>query len=242
MIYFLYPSCRPDQIADAVQRVRVNVPSTIVVGCNGPRTLCKNIAFQTDLMLWFGEKLFNPSYAKVMTFLARAMVRRFNPTDEDLIAYWSDDFYPQSGFPDKIFEAREKFPNRRFIQVMDGVLNGERAATIPFITWGWLKEHMGGLFWPPCYRYVVDVEPYRKAKITGDFLYLPECFIKHRNHFAGTRPIDHVDRHNLIRDNHDWNLINQRESLGFPVDWNGESFDNELPRDILDVSLNFLGM
>jgi hypothetical protein len=179
-----------------------------------------------------------------MALITRAMARRFKPEKDDLIAYWSDDFYPISGFPSAIFEARKQYEAKRFLQVRDGVLNGERAATIPFITWDWLQQYMGGFFWPPCYKYVVDVEPYRKAHLTGDYLYVSDCFIQHKNHFAGTRPRDHVDEHNLIRDNEDWSLISKRSSLGFPVEssWDAEAIDAALPVEIFDESFYFVEM
>jgi len=225
-LLLLYPSCRPAQAVESIRRVRSTadrsgVDLKVALGANGSLEICRQAG--ADLLLWFGVVRFKPPYAAACAYLYRALLSRFSPSELDYVGYWSDDFYPRPDWLDPLRRTMQR--GRRFILPNDMLLRGTRAAALPVVRVDWLSEHMGGLFWPPVYRYMVDVEPYLKAKQTGDFSYLPSCIVQHRHYFVGSRPQDAVDQHNRITDDDDEKLLYRRKADGFPVTWRGSDYD-----------------
>ena len=243
MTVLLYPSCRPSQIPGAIQRAlqTARVPDDLrfVVGANGPEKLCRySSQLPGVFVIYFGEELFRPPYTEAVNRCMRVALRRLDPAAGSLIGYWADDHFPRKDW-DTALQRAHSSTGKEVLAARDGIMNAG-CATIPFVTRRWLEQHVGGMFWAPIYRYVTDVELFRKSTQTGDYLYVPTCRIDHHHFFAGTREKDEVDAHNEIRDNADWDLIEERTKLRFPVTWSPDELDASVPPACSDQSVLFV--
>lgn len=104
----------------------------------------------------------------------------------------------------------------------DLAYNGNtQVATMWMFDRQYCKEHMGGIFAPPVYKYYcVDLEWNEKAKQLGKFYWDDRSKVEHLHSAHGKRPVDAVDLSKdeswMERDN--W-VYEQRKSVGFPVVW-----------------------
>lgn len=219
-LILVYPSCRPSHILPCISRTSAStsVPLHFSVGYNGPPLPLPHPP--NALLHHYGETLFDPPFTAATNQSFRRAVTHFNVQDHELIGFWADDFHPVRDWGAELV-AMHKHSKKPFLCPQDGIMRFS-VATIPFATLAWWKAHMGGIMWPPMYRYMVDVEPTRKAKLLGDFQEVPRARIVHRHHFLGTRERDEVDAHNAIVDNQDSETLAIREVAGFPVTWNEE--------------------
>lgn len=228
MIILIYPSCRAQCIAESVSRARSKTRTAVrvAVGFNGPTEVPPGVSSTPggtsyiDHLVYYGPELFNPPYTEAVNRLMASAVRAFNPSDDMLIGYWMDDIYPLTDWAAALLSARRRHPRKRFLCPWDNIMRF-KLATIPFATWGWWREHMGGCMWPPMLKYVVDVWPSERAKVTEDWLTVPGCRLEHRHHCSGQRPHDLVDRHNgeIRAACDDDQIIAHGAKTGFAVSW-----------------------
>lgn len=200
MTILIYPSCRSDQVVSSIRRARSTTQLLlhVAVGANIPdgATARSEIQKEATLLLDFGPALFNPPFVEATNRIMKSAVERWKPANEDLIGFWSDDFCPERGWCERLWESRRAHPEKRFLCCWENIMQFSMS-TIPFATWGWWKEAMNGHMWPPIMEYVVDTWVTRRARATGDWIEVPRCRIEHKHYFAGTRKRDHVDVHNF---------------------------------------------
>ena len=218
----IYPSCRPGQIISSSYRAKstTNLRIKVAVGYNGPPPPLPESGHLDvlDHLIWLGEDKFNPPFVEAVNRIMTEAVDKFQLSDADLVGYWSDDFYPHKGWAEALWRSRRDKPSHRFLCPYEPIMRYQ-VATIPFATWGWWREHMGGLMWPPVLKYVVDVWVTEKAKLTGDFTEVPDCRFEHKHYYAGTRGRDDVDNHNEPLGVGDHAILDRYRREGFPVVW-----------------------
>ncbi len=243
-IYLIYPSCRIDRIIPCVSLAKEQADGNIdfIVGYNGPKSSA--VGDNVSLAVWFGSTLFKPAYTKAVNLTFRAAVREIflkknlNP-ETTIVGYWSDDFIPSKGWDSKIKQSFSN-PSIQVVGAYDGIRPVDYAVTIPFFRLDWLLKSNGGLFWVPHYKYVIDVEPFKKSNSRGEFYFAHDCEITHQHYInqSNTRAKDEVDTHNqnMLRRSRDYQILKIREQQGFPLDWNANAEDEIFEKHKLFVN------
>src|SRR5574343_238663 len=111
-IILIYPSGRPNDIADAVARARGTAVHEIAfaIGYNGSMT----IPLHSDgftLVECYGPNLRNPGFIAATNRLYRLALAAFAVQQDDVIGFWSDDFYPERGWDSAIIECAGRHPS-----------------------------------------------------------------------------------------------------------------------------------
>lgn len=193
-IILIYPSGRPNDIADAVARARGTAVHEIAfaIGYNGSMT----IPLHSDgftLVECYGPNLRNPGFIAATNRLYRLALAAFAVQQDDVIGFWSDDFYPERGWDSAIIECAGRHPSC-LMQPFDGIRDSAALATIPFAQRDWWDTCNGGAIWPECYRrYFCDTDITVRAAKLGELRYVREARIIHRHPVAGTRAADFLD-------------------------------------------------
>lgn len=96
-----------------------------------------------------------------------------------------------------------------------------QVATMFLFDRDYCKEHMGGVFAPPVYKYYcVDTEWNEKAKMLGKFYWDSRAIVEHLHSAHGKRPVDIIDGYKedgwMETDNQ---TFQARKAAGFPIEW-----------------------
>jgi len=142
----------------------------------------------------------------------------------DIICPSGDDqiFYPN--WLDYALEShKEKLDGYGVVGMNDLAYNGNtQLATMFLFDRQYCKDHMGGIFAPPVYKYYcVDSEWNAKAKSLKRFYWDERAVVEHLHSAHGKRPFDDHDKERV--DNNyaeaDNKLFEERKAQGFPVVW-----------------------
>lgn len=103
----------------------------------------------------------------------------------------------------------------------DLAYNGNtQVATMWLFDKKWCKDHMGGVFAPPPYRYYcVDLEWWEKARALGHYFWEERAKVEHLHSAHGKRPVDELDLGKQDWMEEDNRTFEQRKAQGFPVTW-----------------------
>lgn len=162
----------------------------------------------------------------------------YSPTRRGALNAWniglqlsSGDWFVPAG-DDQIFHkdwlkyAVEAFDNELggygVLGMNDGAYNGNlQVATMFMFDRDYCKEHMGGIFAPPCYHYYcIDSEWNEKAKMLNRFYWEERSVVEHIHSAHGKRPIDTTDGFKEEKWMEEDNRMFQHRKLeGFPVTW-----------------------
>lgn len=216
-VILIYPSARPMLIAEAIARAKsaTKVSIKVAVGYNHDHALNE---LDAECPVYFGPNRFDPPYTAAVNLTMKAAAICFRPKPDDLIGYWSDDFYPETGWAEALLASRDARPDKRFLCPWEPLMY-PKISTAPFATWGWYRDRMNGMFWNPMLKYVVDVWNSEVAKFYDDFIEVPACRIYHRHYYNGQRRADDIDIHNNNQQGNDREVIESMRSRGFPALW-----------------------
>lgn len=142
----------------------------------------------------------------------------------DILVPAGDDQLFHDGWLDYALEShREKLGGYGVTGMNDLAYNGNtQVATMFIFDRQYCKDHMGGIFAPPCYNYYnIDSEWNEKAKMLGRFYWDERAKVEHLHSAHGKRP---VDRHDLDRQAKDYMetdriVFEERKANNFPVTW-----------------------
>ena len=141
----------------------------------------------------------------------------------DLLVPAGDDQVFHPGWLDYALDAhRTRVNGSGVVGMNDLAYNGNtQVATMFLFDRAYCKEHMGGVFAPPCYDYLcVDLEWNDKAKMLGKFYWCEESIVEHLHSAHGKRPFDELDAEkDSAMHQRDTKTFEDRKSRGFPVEW-----------------------
>ena len=223
----VYPSVRPNDVRACLDRVRqsTNRPLACVVGLTYADTLpftAADVGLQYLSVMPQGLTLQTTVVqATNMTFCQA--VKELQPTDNTLMAYWSDDFWPSSGWLDKVIEARNANPYAGLFQLWDGcqpLPKTPGCATVPVGTYSFWRDNYGGAMFCPDYtRYSCDVDIVEVAVRDGRFMFLPDVEVFHGHFSSGRRAMDSHDQMYPGYIEKDRDVIVARRAANYPIHW-----------------------
>lgn len=129
-------------------------------------------------------------------------------------------YYPK--WLDYALESLEtKLNGYGVVGMNDLAYNENQVATQWLFTRDFCKDHMGGIFAPPCYEYLcVDLEWEAKAKMTGHYYRDMRAVIEHRHSAHKKRPYDLYDENKMSgMSDRDMATFLSRKARGFPIEW-----------------------
>jgi len=196
-VILIYPSGRPAYIQPAIRRALQTAPDVkvlVAVGYNSDTEYEDFNDSETLLFRYYGPDMCVPGFIKLTNQLYRLAVGHFDVQAEELVGFWSDDFYPSVGWARPLIQAARSFGKPCLIQPNDGIQKNGDCATIPFASRDWWDLRNGGCIWPPIYqRFSCDDDIAFRAKRAKEYVYLPTLTIGHHHFITGRRRRDKLD-------------------------------------------------
>jgi len=192
-LVLVYPSGRPTQVCDAIRRARMSATYQVqvAVGLNGDRAGVPPIP--DSVLIDFGRNMSLPGFISATNQTYRLAIDYFNVGPDELVGFWSDDFYPKEGWDAALHEALRKNPKQTFL-CPDDTIARDACSVAPFATYSWWDGRNGKCMWPPIYkRFSCDDDNTHRAKLLGEFQFVPECVIVHHHPSAKMRVKDSLD-------------------------------------------------
>lgn len=140
----------------------------------------------------------------------------------DVVVPAGDDQVFHENWLDYALEShKEKVGGYGVVGMNDLAYDGNtQVATMWLFDRKWCKDHMGGVFAPPPYRYYsVDREWNEKAKMTSKYYWDERSKIEHLHSAHGKRPVDSLDLEKQGWMEEDNKTFEERKAQGFPITW-----------------------
>lgn len=140
----------------------------------------------------------------------------------DILVPAGDDQVFHSGWLDYSLEShKDKLDGYGVVGMNDLAYDGNtQVATMFLFDRQYCKDHMGGIFAPPVYKYFcVDSEWNEKAKSLGRFYWDERAKVEHLHSAHGKRPVDDLDLEKQGWMEEDNKTFEERKVHGFPITW-----------------------
>lgn len=199
----VYPSGRPSDIAAAIQRARstTTVPLPFAVAYNGSEPV--KLEMSDVLVDYLGPLPARSNLVDATNIAMRRIVETYRPTPDDIVGYWSDDFWPRQSWAEQLLLAARRRPEIQYFCASDQMNDADCNSPLfsccaPFGRWSWFRDNNGGLFWHSEYRrWACDNDNYLRAWVQNAALFVGSCSIPHHNHATyarNQRPKDDLDK------------------------------------------------